>query len=310
MMGTGHTATGLAGAAVTLPIASAVGAHPAAWTAAWVAGAMLSDLDTSGSHGARVWGAPTRALGGLIGKVAGGHREDTHDIVWAPILTAVIGWVVLVAAWAAGGFSGVGTAVASAARVQAEGLLASPPRTAEGAVRAAADALVAVATQVPPLAILPVLVVALIIGIAIRMTLGQAGVTVKTSAGRISTSRVFRNPFVNFAISVTAATALLANPAALWWAPIVIAIGVVTHILGDSITTEGAPRPKLTPWQKHTPGKDGKKDSEWGLRLFNTGTWPDLIIRFGLTATAAYFFLANLAPGVIEQIQGVSGVLS
>ena len=100
MMGTGHTASGLAGAAVTLPIASAVGAHPAAWTAAWVAGAMLSDLDTSGSHGARVWGAPTRALGGLIGKVAGGHREDTHDIVWAPILTAVIGapvflWILL-----------------------------------------------------------------------------------------------------------------------------------------------------------------------------------------------------------------------
>ena len=40
--------------------ASAVAIQGVNRTLAWVGGAMLPDLDTSGSHAARVWGAPTR----------------------------------------------------------------------------------------------------------------------------------------------------------------------------------------------------------------------------------------------------------
>ena len=84
MMGSRHAASGLLLAAATLPVASQVGADPVLWAAVAIGGAMLPDLDTSGAHAARVWGVPTRLLGGAIGAAAGGHREATHDVVLAP----------------------------------------------------------------------------------------------------------------------------------------------------------------------------------------------------------------------------------
>ncbi len=100
MMGSRHVASGVAAAAVTLPLGVAAGAHPAVWFAAWAGAALLPDMDSGGSHAARVWGWPTRALGRVLGKVAGGHRESTHDIVVAPLAAAAITTAAAVAALA------------------------------------------------------------------------------------------------------------------------------------------------------------------------------------------------------------------
>lgn len=94
-MGCNHATTGALVGLATLPLApvdDAVGT--AVWVLGWAGTALLSDLDSSGSSAARMWGVPTQLLGGAIGRVAGGHRRGTHDLVLAPALAGGAAWLV------------------------------------------------------------------------------------------------------------------------------------------------------------------------------------------------------------------------
>ncbi|WP_169798427.1 metal-dependent hydrolase [Piscicoccus intestinalis] len=59
-----------------------------------------------------------------------------------------------------------------------------------------------------------------------------------------------------------------------WWLPIPAAIGVATHIVGDSLTTSGA------------PGRDGRR---WGLRAFTTGSPAEAAVCVLIAASIAAF---------------------
>lgn len=85
-MGYNHVSCGLVAGIATLPVAPVSGpAAQAAWVIALGGASLLPDLDTTGSSAARMWGPPTRLLGGLVSKVAGGHRQGTHDLLLAPL---------------------------------------------------------------------------------------------------------------------------------------------------------------------------------------------------------------------------------
>ena len=92
MKGQPHAATGAAGGVASLPVLPLLLAtpHPAA-VAVWVGlatiGALLPDLDEPRSTVGR------RSLGAahIVRLLAGGHREGTHDIVFAPCAWLVIG---------------------------------------------------------------------------------------------------------------------------------------------------------------------------------------------------------------------------
>lgn len=87
MLGRNHVATGALTGLITLPLApvqSTVGAG--AWILGWAGTALLPDLDSSGSSAARMWGPLTKAPASVIGRLAGGHRWGTHDLVLAPVL--------------------------------------------------------------------------------------------------------------------------------------------------------------------------------------------------------------------------------
>ena len=269
MMGTGHAASGLFGAAITLPIAAQTGANPIVWTLAWVGGAMLPDLDTSGSHAARVWGAPTRVLGGLVGKAAGGHREATHDIVLAPAAVALAGTAVLAAARTAGG---VGEGIGETTRAVGDRIVANPPRTLEATAVTAWGVVRDVFTSVHPVAWAAVILVALIIAIAARITIGRIVPPI-------------RNPAVNLAFSFATSTYLLSVPEGIWWAPFVVAAGVIVHIVGDSLTNEGAPLPVVWIWDP------AAKRIEWGARAFKTGSALDRFIGVALLLGAGVLFV-------------------
>ena len=89
MMGYNHVSCGLLTGVATLPIAPVTGpAAQTAWVLALGGASLLPDLDTSGSTAARMWGPITRTLGTLVGAIAQGHRQGTHDVVLAPIAFA------------------------------------------------------------------------------------------------------------------------------------------------------------------------------------------------------------------------------
>ena len=103
MMGPTHSATGLLAGLATLPVAPVSSAgQSAAWVAAWGGAALLPDLDTGTSTAAKLWGPLTRALGRVIGALAGGHRKGTHDLGVAPFLFAAIAWAAQLNTTAAG----------------------------------------------------------------------------------------------------------------------------------------------------------------------------------------------------------------
>lgn len=89
MMGYNHVSCGLLTGVATLPIAPVAGpAAQTAWVLALGGASLLPDLDTTGSTAARMWGPLTRTLGALVGTLAQGHRQGTHDAVLAPIAFA------------------------------------------------------------------------------------------------------------------------------------------------------------------------------------------------------------------------------
>ncbi len=89
MMGYNHVSCGLVAGIATLPIAPIAGpAAQIAWVLALGGASLLPDLDTTGSTAARMWGPLTRSLGALVGTLAQGHRQGTHDLVLAPIAFA------------------------------------------------------------------------------------------------------------------------------------------------------------------------------------------------------------------------------
>lgn len=91
MLGHSHAATGLLVGAVTAPFAPITGPVEAAvWVAGWAGFALLPDLDTNQSTAARMWGWSTERLAGTVGRLAGGHRAGTHDIVVAPIIVGLV----------------------------------------------------------------------------------------------------------------------------------------------------------------------------------------------------------------------------
>lgn len=85
MLGRNHVATGALAGLATLPLAPVqTMAGTGAWVLGWAGTALLPDLDSRGSSVARMWGAVTQLPAALIGRLAGGHRWGTHDLVLAP----------------------------------------------------------------------------------------------------------------------------------------------------------------------------------------------------------------------------------
>ncbi|MGQ7295960.1 metal-dependent hydrolase [Quadrisphaera sp. KR29] len=111
MLGHSHAMSGLAAGAATLPWAAQAGVsgpvEQVAWVAAWGGFAMLPDLDQGGIHWrgvmpsatgstvARMWGPITTTLASVVGRIAGGHRQGTHDLLLAP---AIFGLLTVLAA--------------------------------------------------------------------------------------------------------------------------------------------------------------------------------------------------------------------
>jgi hypothetical protein len=94
-----HGPGGAFGGVVTLPLAPLMDRPLLAglWVGAWSAGALLPDSDHPASSTARMWGPLTSIPCRFVGKLAGGHRNGTHDISkGAPLwfaLVAAAGWL-------------------------------------------------------------------------------------------------------------------------------------------------------------------------------------------------------------------------
>lgn len=89
MLGCNHVATGMLAGLATLHLApTQTPAGATVWVLGWAGTALLPDLDSSGSSAARMWGPLTRVPALAIGRLAGGHRWGTHDLLLAPALFA------------------------------------------------------------------------------------------------------------------------------------------------------------------------------------------------------------------------------
>lgn len=228
MMGRRHAISGVMCATVTAPAMLAAPGPSlslGAWAAGWVAGAMAPDFDSGGSHPARVWGGGSRVAGAVVGWLAGGHRESTHDIVLAPVVAgAVLSGLLVGSWWAAGAGSW--------------------------------------------LAVVGWLLLALPFGFALRM-LAVSGVHPRL--------RVFASGPVNLAGSLVLAGMLMGDPGRFWF-PVAFALGMVAHILGDSVTSEGAPVSLVWVLGEKALGVDNEKTRkdwrrrQWGFRLFRVGS--------------------------------------
>lgn len=226
MMGARHARSGVLGAVATGPLLLTVGTPTPAtvglWVAGWVAGSVAPDFDTGGSHPARVWGEGTRVVAAVVGRLAGGHRESTHDIVRAPLAVgAALGGVLVGASW--------------------------------------------LASVSPWLGVAAWVLVALPFGFALRM------------AGETRRFRVFRSALPNLLASLACSAVALSDPGRLWFA-LAVAAGIVFHILGDSITNEGAPVSLVWVWGERLLRVDNartRKDwrtRQWGLRAWKVGS--------------------------------------
>ncbi len=102
-MGPTHAASGLAVGAAALPLAPVTGLPgQLAWVAAWGGFALLPDLDQGGLHWrramprltgstvARTWGPVTTTAASVVGFLARGHRQGTHDVLLAPTVFALL----------------------------------------------------------------------------------------------------------------------------------------------------------------------------------------------------------------------------
>ena len=89
MLGRNHVTSGALAGLATLPLAPVQSpAGAGAWVLGWAGTALLPDLDSHGSSAARMWGPLTQGPAVLIGRLAGGHRWGTHDLLLAPALFA------------------------------------------------------------------------------------------------------------------------------------------------------------------------------------------------------------------------------
>lgn len=256
-MGQRHALSGVLAAVVSAPLASSVvsgglagpesGAHPALWAAGWVAGAMLPDFDHPGAHASRVWGPVTQGAAWAVGKVCGGHRESTHDVVVAPLAVAV----------------------ATAALIVGMGAFAAWHWS---------------------LALVGLVGLALPFGIALRMVGGP-----------------FRNGLVNLGAALGLSMLLIRTEGAHSWFPLILAGGVVVHILCDSVTSEGAPVPLVWMWDKER----GRK-RQWGARLFSVGSFPEVmcgpLFAVLIVAVAVFYVASGLVVGVSVPVPAAPSV--
>ena len=226
MMGARHARSGVLGAVATGPLLLTVGTPTPAtvglWVAGWVAGSVAPDFDTGGSHPARVWGEGTRVVAAVVGRLAGGHRESTHDIVRAPLAVGgVLAGLLVGASW--------------------------------------------LASVSPWLGVAAWVLVALPFGFALRI------------AGETRRFRVFRGALPNLLGSLACSAVALSDPCRVWFA-VAVAAGIVFHILGDSITNEGAPVSRVWVWGERLLRVDNAKtrkdwrSRQWGLRLWPVGS--------------------------------------
>lgn len=74
-------------------------AHKVAWTAACGGFALLPDLDMRNTTAARTWGFPTQILAVMVGKIARGHRNGTHDAVLAPFVFGSLTYFATLSMW-------------------------------------------------------------------------------------------------------------------------------------------------------------------------------------------------------------------
>ena len=101
MMGTNHAQMGLLAGVVSVPVAPVDGlVGQLAWVVAWGGFSLLPDLDQSGSAVSLMWGPVTDLASGVVGGIAGGHREGTHDLVLAPLVAfGVFSGLVVAGTW-------------------------------------------------------------------------------------------------------------------------------------------------------------------------------------------------------------------
>lgn len=90
MMGATHVMSGAAVGAASLPLAPVSSVFDGVvWVGGWGAAALLPDLDHHNSKLARFWGTPSNYLARIVKRLAGGHREATHDaLVGPPVFAA------------------------------------------------------------------------------------------------------------------------------------------------------------------------------------------------------------------------------
>ncbi|WP_394276227.1 metal-dependent hydrolase [Luteococcus sp.] len=91
MLGYDHATMGAIAGLATMPEDKGL-AYQAAWVATWTVAALWADFDMAGSSAARTWGPLTQTASGALGRLVGGHRWGTHDVVLAP---AVLYWVLV-----------------------------------------------------------------------------------------------------------------------------------------------------------------------------------------------------------------------
>lgn len=90
-MGRTHVTSGAAAGALALPLLPATSPMvQLAWVLSWSGAALAPDLDTTTSSAARMWGPVSRILALILGRVSGGHRWGTHDLLLAPVLCVCV----------------------------------------------------------------------------------------------------------------------------------------------------------------------------------------------------------------------------
>jgi membrane-bound metal-dependent hydrolase YbcI (DUF457 family) len=99
----------------------------------------------------------------------------------------------------------------------------------------------------------------------------------------------------NLVISAVAAWWLTAQGVVLPWLPVAVAGGVLVHVAGDALTTEGVPVP-FTTWRRGRP---------WtvGLRLFDAGRGPEPLLQYAL-------FPALTLLGIVRHVEPVRELLA
>jgi membrane-bound metal-dependent hydrolase YbcI (DUF457 family) len=115
-----------------------------------------------------------------------------------------------------------------------------------------------------------------------------------------------KTPLGNAAVSFAGAWWLTSSGhATVTWLPAAVALGVVTHIAGDWLTTDGVPVP-FTTWLSRKP-------VTVGLRAFDAGRGPEPLLRalvFPLAALAGLYLHTSLGPLTRPLVHPVLAVLA